>query len=245
MVAWWEAMNLVEQIFAIVGIASTLLLVIQVILLIAGFSGGSDADVDTGGDIDTDAGGADIHGDFDAHAGDVSMEMPDIEIDVHPGDWYGPADGTPHEGFVVDSPLEASAATGLHLFTMQGLITFFAVFGWSGLAMMKSGVLNVAAVALAIVFGLVAMFLVALLFRAMLRLQQDGTMDIRNALGKSGTVYMNIPANREHSGKVNIVIQEQLMELDAVTDEDSPIKTGSEVTVIGISNGNSLIVRKK
>ena len=45
MLAWWEAMTLVEQIFAVVGIASTVLLVIEVILLLIGAGHGGDADV--------------------------------------------------------------------------------------------------------------------------------------------------------------------------------------------------------
>ncbi|MDL2237578.1 NfeD family protein [Christensenellaceae bacterium OttesenSCG-928-K19] len=249
MVAWWEAMSLVEQIFAVVGIASTVLLVVQVILLIIGFgsdtdAGGIDADADAGGGFDADADFGDAPGGISE---EISIDMPDvdIDIDVHAGDWYGPSDSAPDGGFVVETNTEVPSGSGLHIFTMQGIITFFAVFGWSGLVMLKAGLPAPASVGLAIVFGAVAMYLVALLFRAMLRLQQDGSMDIRNALGKSGTVYMNIPAKRERYGKVHIVIQEQLMELEAVTDEEESIKTGAEVTVVGISNGNSLIVRKK
>ena len=81
-------------------------------------------------------------------------------------------------------------ASGLHLFTLQGLVAFFAVFGWSGLLMLKSGMLPVASVILAIVFGIIAMVLIAAAMRAMMKLQSDGTLDIRNALGKSGTVYL-------------------------------------------------------
>ena len=240
-------MSLIEQVFAVVGIASTVLLVIQVILLAVGAGGHGDGDLSG-----HDAGAADIHGGGDAdvnlHDGsaDFSIDVHDGNVDFHAGDWYGEA----HTGEMLPSahgtPSELShAGSGIHLFTLQGLVAFFAVFGWSGLIMLKGDVQPIGAVALAIGFGFVAMLLIALLFRAMLKLQQDGNLDIRNAIGKSGTVYLTIPAKRAQQGKVSIMVQEQLLEMGAVTSDDAPIPTGTEVTVIGIANGNTLIVRKK
>ncbi len=234
-------MNLVEQIFAVIGIAATVLLAIQMVLLILGLG-------DSGADVSADSAGGDTNVgdsfDVDATTGDVSMEVPQdaAGVDIHPGDWYG--DG-PTGDFTAEATTVDAAAGGLRLFTLQGLIAFFAVFGWSGLLLLKSGLAPAASVVLSVLFGLAAMLLMAWLFKAMLRLQQDGTMNIKNALGKSGTVYMNIPAKRENRGKISIVVQDRLVELDAVTDEEEPIKTGAEVTVVGISNNAVLIVRRK
>lgn len=249
MLAWWEAMTLVEQIFAVVGIASTVLLVIEVILLLIGAGHGGDAD------IGTDAPG-DAHFDFDAQ-GDVYLPQ---DMDIHIGDITADgisdvdiSSGADLHGGMADTGDSAGAhdththfgGSGLHLFTLQGLVAFFAVFGWSGLLMLKSDVLPVASVVLAIVFGIVAMVLIAVAMRAMMRLQSDGTLDIRNALGKSGTVYLPIHEKRRAAGKVSIMVQDRLVEMDAVTDGEATIPTGAEVTVVGISNGNTLIVVKK
>lgn len=257
MLAWWEAMTLIEQIFAVVGIASTVLLVIEVILLLIGAGHGGDADVggaDASGDVhfdspgdahfDLDAPGAvDMPQDMDIHIGDITADgISDVDIssgtDIHGGmaDSADSMDGQGHTHF---------GESGLHLFTLQGLVAFFAVFGWSGLLMLKSDVVPVASVILAIVFGIIAMVLIAIAMRAMMRLQSDGTLDIRNALGKSGTVYLPIHEKRSAAGKVSIMVQDRLVELDAVTDGDQAIPTGAEVTVVGISNGNTLIVAKK
>lgn len=246
-------MSVVEQIFAIIGIASTVLLVIQVILLIFGLgNGGADGSADApdshSGGFDSDGGvdaahtGLDIH--VDTQTGDISVDAPDgmPDINIHPGDWYG--DG-PTGDFVADGVKTDTSLGGLHLFTLQGFIAFFAVFGWSGLLMLKADVAPPAGVALAIVFGILAMLAMAWVFKAMLKLQQDGSLDIRNALGKSGTVYLTIPAGRSEKGKVSIVVQDRLMELEAVTDQEQGIKTGAEVTVVGISNKNTLIVVSK
>lgn len=247
MIAWWEAMTLIEQIFAMVGIAATVLLVIEVILLAIGAGHGSDVDVhtDAPSDVDFDAGGhagmdVDIS-DMDIHIGHVGPDgISDVDISggtAPPGDSPDVAAGhDAHTHF---------GGSGLHLFTLQGLVAFFAVFGWAGLLMLKSDVQPVASVVLAIAFGFVAMVLIAYLMRAMLKLQSDGTLDIRNALGKSGTVYLPIHEKRSYAGKVSLMVQDRLVEMDAVTDEEESIPTGAEVTVVGISNGNTLVVKRK
>mgnify|MGYP002411021429 CR=1 FL=1 len=252
-------MSLIEQVFATIGIASTILLVIQLILLLIGLGG--DTGGDTGGDAGGDAGG-DMGGEPapDVGSGDeidfnqvhVDAATGDIDItdmQAPSGDWYGDAlSGAPDGDFTghSDTPVEFDhGAAGLRLFTLQGLLAFFVVFSWSGLVMLKSSLPTAASIGFAIVFGIIAMVAMALIYRAMLKLQQEGTLDIRNALGKSGTVYLKIPAKRENTGKVSLVVQDRLIECDAVTDDAKSIPTGAEVTVIGVSNKSALIVRKK
>ena len=41
------------------------------------------------------------------------------------------------------------------------------------------------------------------------------------------------------------MVQDRLVEMDAVTDEEESIPTGAEVTVVGISNGNTQVVKRK
>ena len=58
-------------------------------------------------------------------------------------------------------------------------------------------------------------------------------------------MYISVPPQRSAKGKVNLLIQGKLEELDAVTDEETPLPFGTEVVVTGISGGNTLIVRRK
>ena len=93
--------------------------------------------------------------------------------------------------------------------------------------------------------GLVIMILIALLFYIFERLQTSGNVDIHNAIGKSGSVYMNIPASRAGTGKVNIVVQDRYGEYEAVTDEKDVIPFGTEIVVIAISGADTLVVKRK
>lgn len=140
---------------------------------------------------------------------------------------------------------DAGVGAGLQLFSLRGIIAFFAVGGWAGLAFLRSGMDRGLAVLLAVASGALAMVLTALILKSFLRLQYNGTLDVRNAVGLSGTVYLTIPPARSEAGKVTLLLQERLTQLDAVTDCETPIKTGAEVIVVGISGKTTLIVQPK
>ena len=62
MIAWWNDLSIVQQVFYLIAIPSTVILLIQTILLLFGFGHDSEADVDhdvDAGDKDHDGSGAD------------------------------------------------------------------------------------------------------------------------------------------------------------------------------------------
>ncbi len=134
---------------------------------------------------------------------------------------------------------------GLRVFTLRGIIAFFSVMGWVGAVCSGSGLHLAWSVLIAVASGFVAMVVIALLMRALFKLQYDGTEDIKDALGVSGTVYMRIPPARTGKGKINAIIQGKLCEKFAVTDEETMILCDEEVTVVGITGEETLIVRRK
>ena len=198
------------------------------------------------------------------HVGQMAHEFSEVQggvvVDVHTGDIYL-AEAIPHEGGIhgpdvgipdQDLPdgrtyvdrADKVHGSGFRLFSMQGIIAFFCLFGWTGLLFMKAGMPVWGAALLAFVCGFVGMLLMALAMWGMLKIQSDGTMNIRNALGLSGEVYIPIPGNREMPGKVMVKVQDQLTEFEAVTDDEEKLGTGTQVTVIGITKGTTLIVTK-
>ncbi len=164
-------------------------------------------------------------------------DIGDIDTDI--------SDGVFGDGEVVDGDLDPSGLDGLRIFSVRGIIAFFVVFGWVGIALDSAGLAPVLSTLIGVVSGFVMMVLIALLFRAIMRLESDGNVDNRNALGVSGTVYLKIPANREGMGKVNLMIQGSYCERDAVTDESEALPTGSEVVVMSLSGENTLVVKRK
>jgi hypothetical protein len=73
-------------------------------------------------------------------------------------------------------------------------------------------------------------------------LQDSGNINIKNAIGKKGTVYIPIPKNGEGHGKISILLQERLIEVNAVTQSDRVLKTGESVVVVGLLNQQTVLV---
>lgn len=83
---------------------------------------------------------------------------------------------------------------GLHIFSIRGIVSFFAVFGWTGMLVSKNTDGNVfLSIIIAFAAGLLTMFALAYLIKSFLKLQSDGTLDYKNALGLPATVYITIP----------------------------------------------------
>lgn len=228
--AWLESLSALEYAALLVAVPATLVMLIQTVLLLFGLHNESDAGGGfDDGDIDLDA---DFDGDFEA---DLDV---DIDIDADVDDGSPDADGADDDG----SP---GLFAGLRVLTLRGIVAFLAIFGWGTLWLLRIGLHPAIALFFGVAMGVWAMILVAILLRLALQLQEDGTVDIQNALGLSGTVYLTVPARRQGEGKVHLVVQEQLREFQAVTDEPQSILTGTQVRVMGVCDRDTLVVEPK
>ncbi len=129
---------------------------------------------------------------------------------------------------------DGDADGGIGIFTLKGIIGFFAIGGWVGVACVFGGLKDGWTILVSIICGFVAFVAIGLAFKAIKKLQANGTIDNRNAIGKVAEVYLKVPAKGEGHGKLSIVIQGKLVEMEAVTDEAEAIPTGREVKVIGL-----------
>jgi hypothetical protein len=137
-------------------------------------------------------------------------------------------------------PIEADVS--FKLMSIQGLTSFFMMFGLVGLALLKAGLAVFITVLGGMVAGLVTVAITGLIFSQMKRLQSEGTINIQNTIGTEGNVYLTIPKNG--TGQVQIIAQGSLKIFNAVSSSKSMIPTGDKVQVVGIASGNTLIVEK-
>lgn len=130
---------------------------------------------------------------------------------------------------------------GLALFTVRGIVAFFAVGGWAGMVAAKT-LPPWASILVAFAAGSVALFLLALLLKYSFKLQDKGNLDISNAVGKTGKVYIPIPPKRGGQGKITALVQERLVELEAVTMDEYELKTGEMVRISAIVDEQTVLV---
>lgn len=133
--------------------------------------------------------------------------------------------------------------SGLRIFTVRGIVAFLAVGGWAGLSALSLTQSAGVAITIALVFGTMALLLVAWFFKWAASLNENGTLQMDNAVGKVGEVYITVPPSMSGAGKVNVIIQGRLTEAEAMTDEARPLKYGETVNVIGMAMGNKLLVK--
>jgi hypothetical protein len=155
--------------------------------------------------------------------GDVSDSDVDTNIDAHISD----GDSIPFQ-----------------FLSLKNIVAFFAVFGWSGIGFINAGLAAWLVILLALICGFLMMLLMATLFYLMSKLAENGTLKMKNAVGKLGEVYLVIPANRSGMGKVQLNVQGSLRTLDAITDDLEKIPTSSIIQVLDVIDDQILLVKK-
>jgi hypothetical protein len=128
------------------------------------------------------------------------------------------------------------------MFNFQGIVAGATVLGLVGLAATAAKMPARAAIAIAIAAALVMMAAIERIFDLMTHMENDGTIEVQQAVGKPATVYLGIPARNEGQGKVTISLQERLMEFPAITFGESPLVTGQKVVVVNVLDPSVMVV---
>ena len=138
-----------------------------------------------------------------------------------------------------DEPL--TAFSGLRILSLRGVLSFLSVGGW--VAFITEPNLGIFwAIVLGLGTGFITALLLALAFRWSLKLESSGNIDYHNAIGKTARVYLRIPKMKTGTGKVNLIVQERLVEVSAVTNNSEDIIVNAVVIVTGLEDDNTLIV---
>ena len=233
---WWNDLSLLGKVFACSAVPMTVVMVLQLILLIIGVGFGGDSDADS--DTDADA-GADI--DTDGDTDTTFAENVDIGLEAENDAALGEISSYVDKSFKeVDSKNNTSI---LKIFTIRGIVAFFAIGGWAGLASLSAGINAFWAFQIALFAGVSALLLASIVIRLALRMQTSGNINISYAVAQTAEVYIRIPPARSEKGKVTMLLQERFVELDAVTDCDVELMPQTKVEVIALAERDCLVVR--
>jgi hypothetical protein len=154
---------------------------------------------------------------LDSHAdgmdGDVHVDV-DVDHDVGDGHHHG------------------NAFFGILSF--KALVSFVAIFGLTGLTLLdKTDLGQPLRILYSGLAGFAAMLIVAWLMRMLHSLSSSGTVQLQNAVGREGAVYLRIPGQNEGRGKVTFELQGRTVELAAMTDGEE-LKTGARVRIVEV-----------
>jgi len=162
--------------------------------------------------------GAGMDSDLDADGDFDALDGADSALDV--------ADA--HESFV-------------QVLSFKTVVAFLTFFGLVGLACEQAEMTPAWTLSLAIGAGLIAVYIVAWLMAGLARLQSKGNLELSNAVGCRGTVYLRVPAQQSGVGRVTVAVQGRTVECKAVT-AGAELATGTTVVVRALAAADTLEV---
>lgn len=151
-------------------------------------------------------------------------------------------------GVDADQDIDIDAAdgmdgdAGLHIFSIRSVTAFFTGFGWGGVSAVNAGMSTTAAALIALVAGTVFMAGVIAIMRTMMAMQGSGSLNYANAIGRTASVYLPIPADMQGPGKIEVLVQGRMAVVDAFTRADRRIDNRERVTVVEVLDQTTLIV---
>ena len=135
--------------------------------------------------------------------------------------------------------IHADSDGGFQALTVQGISSFFAMFGVVGYTLYHTATLGIIlSLFSALAAGAFSLWIIHRLFRAMLRLQSSGTVSLYAAVGSEGSVYLTVSKD---GGSVQINFANRLREFEAVSSDGATLPTGTAIRVQGVS-ANTLVV---
>jgi hypothetical protein len=80
------------------------------------------------------------------------------------------------------------------------------------------------------------------MFMMLYRMQDQGNLNYKNAIGEVGTVYVTIPAAEGGAGQVEVMFQSRVKTVSAYTKAASALSPGKKVKVIDLIGQSTLLV---
>ena len=129
------------------------------------------------------------------------------------------------------------------VFSVRSIIAFLTFFSWAGVIVLNDGGSVSKAVLSGLFAGSIALFIVSYMIWQFAKLTYSGTLRLSDTIEQRGEVYIPIPEGRNGAGKVNLVVDGALKELNAVT-EGKSLPTGTKIKVLEVLEKNILLVIK-
>lgn len=149
----------------------------------------------------------------------------------------------------VDTDFSGGDADGLDdagamsLISIRNIIYFLLGLGWAGVCLWNTITNRTVLLFCSIIVGCVFVLCFVAVFHQLMKLQQNGAVNINDAVGHVCDVYLRIPAAGQGMGQVQISMGGSVHEFDARTNAEEAIPSGAKVKVIEV-NDHVLLVEK-
>ena len=145
----------------------------------------------------------------------------------------------------IDLDVDADGVGGeIGLVSLQSIAAFCMGGGWVGLTAFRALEWSVGmSIIAALVAGFGTGWLIVVLLRQMMKLQESGNIRIREAIGQHGTITVMVPPSGEGSGRVRVSVRNRGREFNAVHRGAEVITSNKSVRVVDVDeSANALVV---
>jgi hypothetical protein len=150
-----------------------------------------------------------------------------------------------HHGMPTDldtGDVHTDPADAFKALSIQTITAFLMGFGWAALGAYRGSDLHWGlSAAIGVVGGVVMVWFLALLLKAVYDLQSSGNIDLKNAIGSEADVYLTVPGRGSGRGQIRVIVQDRQRIINAVTDGEA-IPTSSRVRITRVNEDNTLTV---
>jgi len=202
-----------EQFYQVCAILGGTIFAAQFLLSLLGLTGDHD--------LAGDSGGEHFSGDHSLAAG------------------HDTSGGDAHQGGAAGH--DSATAAFVRLLSVRTIVAAITFFGLGGLLGNAWGSHPMGSLAIACGSGFAALYIVAWMMQALMRLRSDGTAHIENAVGLAAVVYLTVPGQRAGKGKITVMVQDRTMEYEAET-EHNTLPTGTQVQVVALNGPDAVDV---
>jgi hypothetical protein len=157
------------------------------------------------------------------------------------GDSHGDITPSDHDFHVDTADAAHDGAHGPGGLSFRTVVAFFSFFGVGGWIASNAGWAPWITLLCALGSGAAAFWIAGMILLQMNRLRSSGNVDIKNAVGAEGRVYLTVPAERSGNGSVTVQVQARTMQFQAVT-RGRELKTGALCKVVAVVSANTLEV---
>jgi hypothetical protein len=148
------------------------------------------------------------------------------------------------DGGDFETDFDVDTDSSFTLFSLLSVLSFIMGAGWMGLACrIDWGLGRVPSLLIAVGFGTTMMFLAAGLMVLTRKLNRSVQYNVRTAIGRTGRVYMTVPAKGEGQGKVEVSVSGRLKVLAAISNGEE-IAAFTDVKVTDARDDDTVVVEK-
>jgi len=178
--------------------------------------------------------------DANGHVGDLGSGHGHLTGDDH-STLHDSSHDSQHDSTVADRASDHGSLWIFKLIGVQTLAAAIAFFGIGGRAALAAEFDSAQALVIAIAAGAAAMYVVYHMVRLLHHFNADGTLQIARALGLPASVYVPIPAAGAGAGKIQMKLQNRIVEFQATTTGDR-LPCGASVKVVRLVGPDTVAV---